>query len=162
MEDRCDCESKSAIPFLDTLVSVKEGHIKVDLYKKETDCNQYLLPSSCHNKSVTTSIPFSLGLQIVRTCKDPIDRDTRLNELKDFLLAREYNEKSIDSAISRARGIPRQKALKKVKRLKIKMVLYLQLHMILGSLQLGLYMRNTGGLWHIKIGTWQKYSRSLP
>ena len=162
MEDRCDCESKSAIPFLDTLVSVKEGHIKVDLYKKETDCNQYLLPSSCHNKSVTTSIPFSLGLRIVRTCTDPIDRDTRLNELKDFLLAREYNEKSIDSAISRARGIPRQKALKKVKRLKIKMVLYLQLHMILGSLQLGLYMRNTGGLWHIKIGTWQKYSRSLP
>ena len=33
-EDQCDCEIKSSIPFLDTSVSIKEGKIDVDLYKK--------------------------------------------------------------------------------------------------------------------------------
>ena len=36
-EDKCDCEYKNSIPFLDTLISLEEGKIKVDLYKKETD-----------------------------------------------------------------------------------------------------------------------------
>ena len=44
--DKYDCEYKTSIPFLDTLISLEEGKIKVDLYKKETDRNQYLLPSS--------------------------------------------------------------------------------------------------------------------
>ena len=86
LEDRCDCPNGTDIPFLDTLVSIKEGHIDVDLYKKETDFNQYLLPSSCHSKTVTTSIPYSLSLRIVRICIDPRNRDTRLNELKESLL----------------------------------------------------------------------------
>ena len=75
LEDRCDCPNGTDIPFLDTLVSIKEGHIDVDLYKKETDFNQYLLPSSCHSKTVTTSIPYSLSLRIVRICIDPRNRD---------------------------------------------------------------------------------------
>ena len=68
IEDKCDCEQKSSIPFLDTLISIEEGRIRVDLYKKETDRNQYLLPSSCHSKTVTKSIPYSLSLRIVRIC----------------------------------------------------------------------------------------------
>ena len=32
-EDKCDRDDKSAIPFLDTLISIKEGRIEVDLYK---------------------------------------------------------------------------------------------------------------------------------
>ena len=42
-EDRCDCEPLSSIPFLDTLVTIENGRIDVDLNKKETDKNQYLL-----------------------------------------------------------------------------------------------------------------------
>ena len=34
LEDRCDCPNVKDIPFLDTLVSIKDGHIDVDLYKK--------------------------------------------------------------------------------------------------------------------------------
>ena len=66
-EDKCNCEEQKFVPFLDTMTSIEDGKIEVDLYRKETDRNQYLLPSSCHNKSVTTSIPFSLSLRIVRT-----------------------------------------------------------------------------------------------
>ena len=33
--DKCDCEGKFAIPFLDTLISIEAGKIKVDLYTKK-------------------------------------------------------------------------------------------------------------------------------
>ena len=59
IEDQCDCEKKSEIPFLDTLVSFKNGFLDTDLYQKETDRNQYLLPSSCHVKQTTAAIPYS-------------------------------------------------------------------------------------------------------
>ena len=47
-EDKCNCEEHKSVPFLDTLISIEDGKIEVDLYRKETDQNQYLLPSSCH------------------------------------------------------------------------------------------------------------------
>ena len=45
---KCDCEESDSIPFLDVLCSIKDGKIVTDLYRKESDRNQYLLTSSCH------------------------------------------------------------------------------------------------------------------
>ena len=64
-EDKCQCEEKTSVPFLDTLCSIIDGRIDTDLFKKPTDRNQYLLPSSCHPKQTTMAIPKSLGLRIV-------------------------------------------------------------------------------------------------
>ena len=108
------------LPFLDTATEIKNGKIIVDLYKKKTDRNQYLLPSSCHPSHVCNNIPFSLALRIVRTCSEPETRDMRLSELKAMLLSRDYKPKIIDSAIDRARAIPRSKALERVIREKSK------------------------------------------
>ena len=83
--------------------------------KKETDRNQYLLPSSCHSKQTTAAIPYSLALRIVRTCIDPLKREKQFIQLKTLLTERDYNEKIIDSAISRARNVPRKAALRKIK-----------------------------------------------
>jgi hypothetical protein len=47
-EDRCECEAQNFVPFLDTSCSIKEGQIILDLYRKPTDRNKYLLPDSCH------------------------------------------------------------------------------------------------------------------
>ena len=44
----CFCYSSRAIPFLDTLVSIQDGKLVTDLYRKPTDRCMYLLPSSCH------------------------------------------------------------------------------------------------------------------
>ena len=116
IEDRCDCPEKKSIPFLDVLCSIKEGKIITDLYKKDTDRNMYLLPTSCHPKTTTMAIPYSLGLRILRTCTFPEDRDRRLNDLRKQLIARNYSEKMVDSALDKARAVPRDKALKKVRR----------------------------------------------
>ena len=100
---RCKCEDKSFIPFLDVKCSLQEGKIKTDVYKKETDRNQYLLPSSSHPKQTFKSIQKSLGMRIIRICSDPSDIDTRLKELKASLLAREYPWSVIDSAIEKVK-----------------------------------------------------------
>ena len=113
-EDQCNCEFKSAIPFLDTLCSIQDGRIDTDLYKKPTDRNQYLLPSSCHPKTTTRAIPMSLGLRIVRICSNPTNRDKRLEDLKGYLLDRGYNEQMVDRALTKARRVPREAALRKV------------------------------------------------
>ena len=93
--DQCGCVKKSEIPFLDTIISIKDGYLDIDLYMKETDRNQHLLPSSCHVKQTTTAIPYSLGLRIVRICRDPINREKQFKNLKNQLLERGYPEQVI-------------------------------------------------------------------
>ena len=110
----CSCEKIESIPFLDTSCSIKEGKIMTDLYKKPTDKNQYLLPSSCHGPQITKNVPFSLALRIIRICSENESRDLRLKELKSMLIEREYTPGIINSAISRAKAIPREKALRQV------------------------------------------------
>ena len=118
IEDQCKCEKVSEIPFLDTLCSIKEGKIETDLYKKPTDRNQYLLPTSCHPKQTTKSIPKSIGLRIIRVCSDPLKRDQRLSELKIQLLERGYSEEMLDRSIDKVKKIPREAALREVIRPK--------------------------------------------
>ena len=118
--NNCDCDMSSSLAFLDTSCQISDGKIIVDLYKKPTDRNQYLLTSSCHPTHVTTNIPFSLALRIVRICSLPEDRDKRLAELKSMLLERDYKPGIIDAAIEKAKSIPRSEALKKVENKKEK------------------------------------------
>ena len=119
-EDKCDCQVQKSIPFLDISCSIENGKIRTDLYRKETDRNQYLLNDSCHPIGCTKNIPYSLELRIVRSCTFKEDRDKRLLELKTLLLDRDYPERLIDSAINRARAVAREKALRTVIRKKQK------------------------------------------
>ena len=112
-QEKCPCKPKKEISFLDTSCSIVNGKIEIDLFRKETNKNQYLLLSSCHPKSVTKNIPFSLGLRIVRICTRKETRDKRLHELKSLLMQRGYNEQSVDRSIAKAKQVPRHQALKK-------------------------------------------------
>ena len=115
-DDRCNCEQKSSVPFLDTSCSIKDGKIVSDLFRKPTDRNKYLLPDSSHPNSCKDNIPFSLALRITRICSEVPTREMRYVELKNMLLERNYREGMINSAISKARAIPRDIALNEVVR----------------------------------------------
>ena len=108
----CDCPESNTIPFLDTSLEIKSGKIISDLYRKPSDHNKYLLPSSAHPSHVTESTPFSLALRIVRNCSEPKTRDMRFEELKRMLLARDYKPNIINENIRKARAMPRSEALK--------------------------------------------------
>ena len=112
--DDCECEESTNIPFLDTSLSLSHGQVNSDLYRKPSDRNQYLLPSSCHPPHCHENIPFSLALRIIRICSNPTQRDCRLLELKEMLIARDYKKNIINSAIDKALKIPRKEAIKKV------------------------------------------------
>ena len=73
----------------------------------------YLLPSSCHPSN---NIPNSLAYRIVRICSKPELWDVQFTIVKDFLLSRDYNSSIVDSAIVRAKAIPREVALKQVEK----------------------------------------------
>ena len=112
-EEKCECESKSSIQFLDTQCSLENGKIVIDLYRKPTDRNQFLLPTSNHPKSTIRSIPFSQSLRIVRICTDKNKRDIRLEELRKLFLDRNYSPETVDRAIQKAKQVPRHLALRK-------------------------------------------------
>ena len=95
-EDKCDCETKNCIPFLDTSISIEDGK------------------NSCHPRETTKSIPFSLALRVTGICSKPHTRDIRFQELKYVLLEWNYSSGIIDASIRRARAIPREKALLRV------------------------------------------------
>ena len=110
--DRCNCEGKTEVPFLDTMCSIKNGKIETTLFRKDTDRNQYLLPSSCHPRQTTLAIPYSLATRVVRVCSNPVQRDQELEKLKCLLLERDYKKETIDRAINKAKAIPRNELLK--------------------------------------------------
>ena len=112
----CVCEESKSIPFLDTSLEIKDGKIVSDLYRKPSDRNKYLLPSSAHPSHVTKSTPYSLALRIVRNCTEPEARDRRLQELKEILLARDYKLNIVNDCIRKARAVPRNEALKDVEK----------------------------------------------
>jgi len=100
-DDHCECEAVSSVPYLDTSCSIKQGHIIMDLYRKPTDRNGYLLPDSCHIEN----IPLSLAIRITRICSETEARD-----------ARYYPEGISDAAIKKARDIPWVVTIRKVAR----------------------------------------------
>ena len=112
--DDCDCEPSASVAFLDTCLSLRGGRVRSDLYRKPSDRVQFLLPSSCHPRHTTESLPYSCALRIIRICSEEEDRDKRLAELKQMLLSRDYKPRVIDAAIQKALAIPRSEALKRV------------------------------------------------
>ena len=110
----CWCYQTKSVPFLDTLMWIENGKIHTDLYRKPTDRCQYLLPSSCHPAHITENIPYSLAYRIVRICSTVELRDKRLDELQTFLQEREYSQSTIIAAITRAKQIDREHALRRV------------------------------------------------
>ena len=79
-EKKCDCPETSEIPFLDLMCSIKDGELETDLFRKKTDRNQYLIPSSCHTRHTTRSIPIPLATRVLRNCSNQDVREKRFDE----------------------------------------------------------------------------------
>ena len=71
-----------------------------------------MLPTSCHPRYCTTSIPYSQCLRIRRICSQEDLYLKRADELKTHLLARGYDESLIDLQIARVTQIPREQVLR--------------------------------------------------
>ena len=99
-EDRCECKEEKSIAFLDTSLMIKDTKISVDLYKKPTDRNQYLLTNSIHPPDCLRNIPYSLALRITIVCTEKEDRENKYMKLKEYLIERKYKPSLIDASIT--------------------------------------------------------------
>jgi hypothetical protein len=71
----------------------------IDLYRKENDKVQNLLPNSNHPSHIFKNIPSSLALRLVRICSSRADLIKRLDELQAILISRKYNKGVKNTAI---------------------------------------------------------------
>ena len=157
---KCDCLEMNSLPFLDVLCSIKENKIVTDLYRKETDRNQYLLTSSCHPVECAENIPFSLALRIVRICSEIETREARFLELKQLLQEREYKTRMIKSAIEKARKD--LKLWKKRSRICQTGDLFLWLPTTPGYPIYLLFKENIGEPWLVWTNTCKKFFQNHP
>jgi hypothetical protein len=105
-EPQHDSETNSC-EFLDLKISIEDGKICTDLYRKETSKPTALLPSSAHPGHITNNIVYSMAFRLLRICSSEENFEKRLKELKeDFLLPRNYNSKIIDAQFSRVKNLP--------------------------------------------------------
>ena len=95
-------KNKHTLPFLDIQVNLPNNEINTDVYYKSTDTHQYLSYKSCHPRHTKTNISYSLARRICTIVDEPTLRDKRLDELKQFLLGREYPIAIIEHGIKQS------------------------------------------------------------
>ncbi|XP_067859745.1 uncharacterized protein [Heptranchias perlo] len=94
--------SSESVSFLDTQISIKDGHLSTSLYRKPTDNLTMLHFSSFHPNHVKEAIPYGQALRIHRIYSDEEERDGHLQTLKDALVRTGYDALLIDRQFRRA------------------------------------------------------------
>jgi hypothetical protein len=115
---------ENSTTFLDTKITIIDGKLTSDLFKKPTHRAQYLLSSSCHPSHICDNIPYSLALRLVKICSTKTALDKRLAELKDMLLSCGYRRRSIAHSIQKAKRMTRSQALERVEKKPMERVVF--------------------------------------
>ncbi|XP_072354047.1 uncharacterized protein [Scyliorhinus torazame] len=96
---RTIADSPESVAFLDTLISIKDGHLSTSLYRKPTGNLMMLHFSSFHPKHIKEAIPYGQALHMHRICSVEEERNRHLQTLKDALLRTDMAlDSSIDSS----------------------------------------------------------------
>ena len=85
--------------FLDIHFKIIGNEMILNLYYKPTDSHNYLNYTSAHPLHTRNNIALSLAKRIVKIVSD--NRDEALDALKNYLIARDHPEHSINDAFSR-------------------------------------------------------------
>ena len=101
--------STKKIEFLDTqLYITEECKLETTLYRKPTDCQNYLHASSNHPYSLKKSIPYSQALRIKRICTSTEEYKTHCTALRQQLVEKRYNANLIKEQIERVDCLDRE------------------------------------------------------
>ena len=106
--------SRECIEFLDVLVKRDGDHLSTDLYVKETDSHQFLHFDSCHPYHTKKGIPYGQALRIRRICSDDGSFESRVADLRQWLLSRGHKNDLVESQIEKARSLDRDALLSEV------------------------------------------------
>eukprot|EP00061_Rhincodon_typus_P007943 g30119.t1 len=105
--------SSESVSFMDTHISIKDGHLRTSLYCKLMDNLTMLNFSSFYPKHIKTASPYGQALHILRICSDEEECDRHLKILKDALLRMGYDSQLIDHQFQRATAKNRNDLLRR-------------------------------------------------
>ncbi|KAM9311570.1 uncharacterized protein PAF06_009397 [Gastrophryne carolinensis] len=97
--------STRSIHFLDVLVTLENGYISTDVYRKPTDRVTFLHAESFHPPNLIKSLPYSQFVRIRRITSTDAQYDRKSEDLIKDLLTRGYNRADLQSAQARARDM---------------------------------------------------------
>ena len=104
--------SKTEIPFLDTLVRLKNNRITTELYTKPTDSHNYLRFDSCHPRPCVKAIPYSQFLRVQKICSDRDDFLKHCRKLCFHFFRHGYPHELVHEALIKAGNLERMDLLK--------------------------------------------------
>ena len=107
---------KTNIPFLDVSMSIKNGRIDTDVYRKPTDVNMLLPFHSSHPRHCMRGIPYGQCLRLRRICSQDDVFQNRCKELQLKLCNRGYPKSLVESVTKKVSAIPREQTLRYTKR----------------------------------------------
>ena len=102
---------KENIPYLDVSLSIIDGHIQTDLYKKPTDTNMILPFNSSHPRHCLRAIPYGQCLRLRRICSTDTSFRKRCDELLKNLRNRGYPKELVQNAIEKVSSKSRNEVL---------------------------------------------------
>ena len=106
----------SSLPFLDLCVSISNNRVSTTIHYKATDTHNYFEYTSSHPTHCRNAIPFSQFLRLRRICSDDGDYDIKSAEMASFFDYRGFPKNLITTSRQRAKGISRERALRKSNR----------------------------------------------
>ena len=105
--------SKKSTEFLDTLVYIDSNNrLQTTLYKKPTDCQNYLDAKSAHPFSFKKRIPYSQVLRIKRMCLTFVEFRKHCQDLIKRFVDKGYNESTVRKQVDKVDHLDRSLRLK--------------------------------------------------
>ena len=102
----------NGLEFLDLKIKCLNGKLLADLYSKLTNSFTYVLPSTCYPMKNINKVPQGIALRLRRICDTTEKYESRADEYKNYLLARDYKPSLVDEQFKKISKISREDARK--------------------------------------------------
>ena len=102
----------NGLEFLDLKIKCLKDKLSVDVYSKPTNSFTYVLPSTCYPMKNINKVPQGIALRLRRICDTTEKYESRADEYKNYLLARDYKPSLVDEKFKKISKISREDARK--------------------------------------------------
>ena len=103
-------EQEKVLEFLDLRITYVDGKLSVDVFAKPTNSFTYVKPSTCYPRKSINNVPRGIVLILRRICDTDEKFESRANEYKQYLLARDYKPSLVDKQFQEVSKITRKEA----------------------------------------------------
>lgn len=93
-------QSDKGLSFLNLFIYKDNKSIKSDIFYKDTDSHDYMPFRSCHPRHIKVNIPGNLARMICTIVEDPVRKEHRLQELRQWLCNGGYPRDLINTKIN--------------------------------------------------------------